>query len=128
VVHLASPKGARGGPGAKITPFKVMKGKQPIDAGTNVIAVPHLFGKGGYWDVYDWNVAVRDGMKIAGLGYTGPVGWVETDMYWKVNHMVVPKAKALGCADCHGPNAKRMDWKTLGYPGDPRALAKRGKS
>jgi hypothetical protein len=83
-----------------------------------VIAVPHLFGKGGYWDVYDWNVAVRDGMKTAGLAYVGPVGWVTTDMHWKVNHMVVPKNGALGCNDCHGANA-RLDWKALGYAGDP---------
>ncbi len=97
VVHLNEPNGKRGDPASKLTPFKIMKGKQPFDAGTNVIAVPHLFGKGGYWDVFDWTVAVRDGMKTAGLPYAGPVGWVETDMYWKVNHMVVPKAKALRC-------------------------------
>ena len=118
VVHLNSPNGTRDAPTAKITPFKVMKGKQPMDAGTSVIAVPHLFGKGGYWDVFDWTVAVRDGMKTAGLQYTGPVGWVETDMYWKANHMVVPKSRALGCNDCHGPNG-RLDWKALGYPDNP---------
>jgi octaheme c-type cytochrome (tetrathionate reductase family) len=123
VVHLASPMGKRGEAGAKITPFKVMKGKQPIDAGSNVIAVPHLFGKGGYWDVYDWNVAVADGMKAVGLPYSGKLGWAETDMYWKVNHMVVPKQAALGCNDCHGRDQTRMDWKALGYEGDPRALA-----
>ena len=39
-------------------------------------------------------------------------------MYWKVNHMVVPKNQALGCSDCHGAG-KRMDWKALGYPADP---------
>jgi octaheme c-type cytochrome (tetrathionate reductase family) len=128
VVHLASPDGRRGEAGAKITPFKVMKGKQPVDAGSGVIAVPHLFGKGGYWDVYDWNVAVTNGMRIAGLPYTGNLGWVETDMYWKVNHMVVPKQKALGCNDCHGANATRMDWKALGFGGDPRAAAKGRKS
>ena len=45
-------------------------------------------------------------------------------MYWKVNHMVVPKAKALKCNDCHGLNQSRMDWKALGYEKDPRAAAK----
>ncbi len=118
IVHLNSPNGKRGDPDARITPFKLMKGKQAIDAGTSVIAVPHLFGKGGFWDVFDWNVAVRDGMQTAGLPYTGPVGWVETDMYWKVNHMVVPKGKALACNDCHGPNG-RLDWKGLGYSDNP---------
>jgi octaheme c-type cytochrome (tetrathionate reductase family) len=118
VVHLNEPNGKRADPSSKLTPFKVMKGKQPYDAGTNVIAVPHLFGKGGYWDVFDWTVAVRDGMQTAGLPYAGPVGWVETDMYWKVNHMVVPKAKALRCLDCHGQNG-RLDWQALGYDGNP---------
>jgi hypothetical protein len=33
--------------------------------------------------------------------------------------MVVPKEKALRCADCHGAKG-RLDWKALGYAGDPR--------
>jgi octaheme c-type cytochrome (tetrathionate reductase family) len=123
VVHLNHPNGARGDGVSKITPFKLMQGKQPYDAGTNVIAVPHLFGKGGFWDVYDWDIAVRDGMKTAGLAYVGPVGWVTTDMHWKVNHMVVPKNRALGCNDCHRAPG-RLDWKALGYAGDP-ATSKR---
>jgi hypothetical protein len=122
VVHLNYPQGQRD-KGAKITPFKVMKGKQPYDAGNNVIAVPHLFGKGGFWQTYDWNSAIAGGMKKAGLQYSGKFGWVETDMYWKVNHMVVPKAQALKCNDCHSASG-RMDWKALGYAGDPRELAK----
>ena len=117
-VHLNQANGKREDPASKLTPFKVMKGKQPFDAGTDVIAVPHLFGKGGYWDVFDWTPAVRDGMQSAGLTFVGPVGWVETDMVWKVNHMVVPKANALKCLDCHGQNG-RLDWRGLGYPGNP---------
>jgi hypothetical protein len=46
------------------------------------------------------------------------VGWIETDMYWKVNHMVVPKANALACNDCHGAGGW-LDWKAPGYAGDP---------
>ena len=41
-------------------------------------------------------------------------------MYWKVNHMVVPKADALKCNDCHGQNG-RLDWKALGYAGTRQA-------
>lgn len=117
-VHLNFPKGARSDKAARITPFKIMKGKQPYDAGNNTMAVPHLFGKGGYWQTYDWNSAVAGGMKTAGQPYSGKLGWVETDMYWKVNHMVVPKSKALQCSECHGDKS-RLDWKALGYPGDP---------
>jgi octaheme c-type cytochrome (tetrathionate reductase family) len=123
-VHLNFPKGTRTEAAAKITPFKVMTGKQPFDAGANVMAMPHLFGKGGYWDTYDWTSAVAGGMKAANLPFSGKIGWVETDMFWKVNHMVVPKAQALGCNDCHSAKG-RLDWKALGYAGDPRQLAKK---
>jgi octaheme c-type cytochrome (tetrathionate reductase family) len=119
IVHLNYPKGDRSDKSARITPFKRMRGKQPYDSGSNVIAVPHLFGPGGYWQTYDWSSALGDGMKRVGLSYSGQYGWVETDMYWKVNHMVVPKDKALRCNECHGANG-RLDWKALGYAGDPR--------
>jgi octaheme c-type cytochrome (tetrathionate reductase family) len=119
VVHLNYPHGARSDKSAKITPFKLMRGKQPYDSGTSQIAVPHLFGPGGFWQTYDWSSALANGMKVAGLYYSGNFGWVETDMYWKVNHMVVPKAQALKCNDCHQANG-RLDWKALGYGSDPR--------
>ncbi len=123
VVHLNYPKGARTDGKAKITPFKLMRGKQPYDAGAKVMAVPHLFGPGGFWQTFDWNSAVASGMKTVGLGYSGSLGWVETDMYWKVNHMVVPKTQALKCSECHG-SPGRLDWKALGYDGDPRKRAR----
>lgn len=117
-VHLNAPVGKRGDGRSRITPFKVMTGKQPYDAENRTVAVPHLFGKGGYWQTFDWTSAIADGMKASGLPFSGKVGWIETDMYWKVNHMVVPKEKALRCDACHGEKG-RMDWKSLGYAGDP---------
>jgi len=123
LVHLNYPQGARAEAGAKITPFKVMTGRQPYDAGNNVMVMPHLFGKGGYWDTYDWGSAIASGMKAANQPYSGKFGWVLTDMYWKVNHMVVSKNKALGCNDCHSAKG-RLDWKALGYPGDPQQFKK----
>jgi octaheme c-type cytochrome (tetrathionate reductase family) len=118
VTALNKPLGSRADKSAKITPFKVMRGKQPYDAGNDVFAVPHLFG--GYWNHYDWNKAIADGMTAAGLPYSGRYGFAPTVMYWKVNHMVTPKQQALACDDCHRPGG-RMDWKALGYAGDPRA-------
>ncbi|OQA31523.1 MAG: Cytochrome c bacterial [Acidobacteria bacterium ADurb.Bin340] len=64
-------------------------------------------------------------MKAAGLAYSGRMGFVDTRMYWKLNHMVVPKGQALKCNDCHGPKG-RMDWKDLGYPNDPARKPRKG--
>ena len=58
-------------------------------------------------------------MKASGLPYSGEYGFAETVMYWPINHMVSPKDKALKCGDCHGGTG-RMDWKALGYEGDPK--------
>jgi len=116
-VHHNYPLGKKGEKNAKIWPFKIMKGKQMYDSGNNTFVVPHLFG--GYWKHWDWNQAMADGMKAAGLPYSGKYAWVETDMYWKITHMVVPKAQALKCNDCHGAKG-RMDWKALGYGSDPQ--------
>lgn len=118
VTHLSSPRGDRSDKSAKITPFKVMQGKQPYDSVNKVLGVPNLWG--GYWKHWDWNQALADGMKAAGLDYSGQYGFAPTDMYWKVNHMVVPKAEVLKCNDCHGKDG-RLDWKALGYAGDPRS-------
>ena len=122
VVHLNKARGSRDDQHARITPFKMMQGKQPYDSVNNTMVTPHLFGKGGFWTTEDWASAIASGMKAAGQPYSGQYGFVQTDMVWKVNHMVAPKKKALGCDDCHGAKG-RMDWKALGYESDPKAAA-----
>jgi octaheme c-type cytochrome (tetrathionate reductase family) len=107
---------------AKIAPFKVMVSKQPYDAERNILVVPKLFGKDGYWKTYDWNDAIAKGMKEVGKEYSGKLGWVETEMNWPINHMVVPAKKALKCNACHGKKATRLNWEALGYPGDPKKV------
>ena len=121
-VKLSAAKGSRKDPNARIFPFKLMRGKQAYDSGNNTIAFVNVFGPPGsdaYWAKYDWNAAIAAGMKAAGQPYSGKYGFVETSMVWPVNHMVVPKAQALKCDDCHGGKG-RLDWKALGYKGDPR--------
>jgi len=121
-VKLSAAKGGRKDPNARIFPFKLMRGKQAYDSGNNTIAFVNVFGPPGsdaYWAKYDWNAAIAAGMKAAGQPYSGKYGFVETSMVWPVNHMVVPGAKALKCDDCHGGKG-RLDWKALGYKGDPR--------
>ena len=124
VVKLSSARGDRKDPASKITPFKVMRGKQAYDAENKTVAVVNVFGPEGYWAKYDWNGAIAGGMKAAGQPYSGKFGWIETSMVWPVHHMVSPKAKALKCADCHGEKG-RLDWKGLGYDGDPRSAPKK---
>ena len=40
-------------------------------------------------------------MKYAGLEYSGKYEFEETVMYWGLTHEVVPKERALSCAQCH---------------------------
>jgi hypothetical protein len=115
-------KGSRNDPKARIFPFKIMRGKQAYDSGNNTIAFAQVFGPPGsdaYWQKYDWNLAITSGMKAAGLPYSGKFGFIETSMVWPVHHMVVPKDKSLKCIDCHSDKG-RLDWKALGYKGDPK--------
>jgi octaheme c-type cytochrome (tetrathionate reductase family) len=123
VVKLSAAKGSRTDPNSRIFPFKVMRGKQPYDSENMTVAVVNVFGpptsESAYWVHYDWNKAIAAGMKAADQPYSGKFGWIETSMVWPVNHMVAPREKALKCADCHGAKG-RLDWKALGYAGDPR--------
>jgi hypothetical protein len=52
------------------------------------------------------------------MEFSGEYGFAETWMYWPTTHMVQPKENALQCDECHSADG-RMDWKALGYPGDP---------
>ena len=112
------PMGAARDPAARIWPFKVHRGKQVYDRNTLQLLVPKTFGEGGYWTDFDWDQALRLGSEASGLPYSGEYGFVATEMYWPLSHMVAPADEALQCADCHGP-AGRLDFRALGYDGDP---------
>jgi octaheme c-type cytochrome (tetrathionate reductase family) len=121
VTKLNHPLGDRLDPKSKLYPFKVMKGKQPYDKGLNIIAVPKLFGKTGFWkNGFEWNDALKQGMESVGLEYSGEYGFAETEAWWRINHMVAPATDALHCKACHASDGSgRLDWKALGYTGDP---------
>ncbi|MFO7984096.1 MAG: tetrathionate reductase family octaheme c-type cytochrome [Desulfuromonadales bacterium] len=118
VTKLSYPLGDREDKNAKIYPFKVMRGKQIYDKKHKNLITAKLVGEGGYWNDFNWDRAARLGSKAAGLPYSGEYGFAETEMYWRLNHMVSPKEKSLDCLDCHGDNG-RLDWKALGYESDP---------
>ncbi len=119
VVKLNNLNGSMSDPNSKITPFKVMRGKQIYDSENNYLIIPKLFGEDGYWKTFDWNLASQIGMKEVKLDYSGRYGFVETEMYWPINHMVASKDKALRCTNCHGVKGNYLNWKELGYSGDP---------
>jgi octaheme c-type cytochrome (tetrathionate reductase family) len=99
-------------PGSKIIPVKIHRGDQIFDTEYLTIIQPHLSPAGdpdsAYWREFDWDRAAASGMRRIGLPYSGRYGFIETEMYWPVNHMVSPAAQALQCVDCHTPNNGRL--------------------
>ncbi len=124
VTPLNPPQGSILDPTAKIWPFKIHRGKQPYDAGYDYLFPPVTGGENGYWTNFNWDNAFRLGAKASNIAYSGKYGFAPTEMYWPLNHMVSPKEQALACTDCHGA-AGRMDWKALGYTGDPMKVGGR---
>ena len=122
---LNPPLGDIHDPKAKITPYKLHQGVQPADAEYGYLIVPKLWK--GYWGHFDWNKAAIDGMKGVGLKYSGKLTFVKTDMYWRLNHEVAPKEKALSCTDCHRKDGA-IDFRALGYEGDPAVTGGRKAS
>ena len=118
VTPMNEPLGSINDPTAKIWPFKVHRGKQIYDARNGYFMVPKTAGEGGYWAEFDWDQALRLGAETTGLPYSGAYAFAETIMYWPLAHMVPPKEESLGCRDCHGKDG-RLDWRALGYAGDP---------
>jgi len=129
VTKLAYPTSTIKDKEAKIYPFKVHRGQQIYDKNHKVFITAKVYGNGGYWKDFDWDKAAKLGMEEnpimieKGLKYSGEYGFAPTEMYWRINHMVSPAEDALKCLDCHGDNG-RMDWKALGYKGDPMSNKK----
>ncbi|MCX6136832.1 MAG: tetrathionate reductase family octaheme c-type cytochrome [Ignavibacteriales bacterium] len=92
-------------PDAKIIPVKIHRAKQIYDPQTKMLIQPILFGtekgKGAYWKDFDWKTASAEGMKKVGLPFSGSYTFVETEMYWPVNHQVSPKNRTVPCSECH---------------------------
>ncbi len=128
VTKLAYPLGSKEDGKSKITPFKLHSGKQIYDAKNMYFLAPKLFPSGpdkaeAYWKSYDWGRAAKAAEKSTGLKYSGEYGFAPTALYDPINHMVTSSARALSCKECHAPKG-RLDWKALGYMGDPKELKK----
>lgn len=127
-IPMAEPLGSYHDEDAMIYPFKLMIGDQPVDPVNKTILIPHLFGLGSgdnpFWVGYDWDKALQDGADYTGQPYSGTYEFAETTMLLTVNHEIAPAEQALGmggvgegCVACH--DAGQVDWKALGWSGDP---------
>jgi hypothetical protein len=123
-VSMYAPEGSIADRKAKISPFKYHTGKLPVEAATGLmipVQVGPTFRTGN-------TMASATGGAKAFLGRelkAADIRYVEVDRWMGLFHEVVPKAKALQCGDCHGDRATRLDWKALGYKGDPRTTGSR---
>ena len=104
---------------SKIWPFKISRNNQPYDTQSKILAVFHSFGfdQNSFTMTYDWQKAITAGMKAANIPYSGQYDFVKTQMYWPIAHMVAPKTKALGCAQCHADNGRLQGIDGVYMPG-----------
>ncbi len=118
-VIMMSPYGSINEKSAKIYPFKYFTGKQPMDATYKYLSIFQQYK--GLWDTLNWQKSLEDGAKGSGLPYSGKYEFASTISYIGQDHMIAPKEDALTCGDCH-MGATRIDWKALGYKGDPMLI------
>ncbi len=111
---------------SKIIPVKIHRTNQIYDTEYKQLIQPKLFdteaGKGALWVDGQfgqiekvWDNAAKVGMENIGLPYSGEYGFIETEMYWPINHMVSPKENSLQCQDCHTRKDSRLEGLTDFY-------------
>ncbi|MGM0677343.1 tetrathionate reductase family octaheme c-type cytochrome [Ectothiorhodospira marina] len=127
-VEVNFPEGTPDDPRARIWPFKVMQGRQPYDTQYEILLLAQLFGRddNAFWRGYDWDKAIISGMAEARRAgqtdatYSGSFDFVDTRMYWPVNHMVAPKEDSLSCESCHSTDGRLADLPGPYIPGRDR--------
>ncbi|MDV7141349.1 tetrathionate reductase family octaheme c-type cytochrome [Tropicimonas sp. TH_r6] len=107
---------------SRIWPFKVMKGRQAYDSVNNTLVYTHVFGPKtdtAFWKNYDWAKAIQAGMEAAGKAdsYSGEFGFVDTEMYWPITHMVAPAEEAMDCRECHSQDGRLVNIAGVYMPG-----------
>jgi hypothetical protein len=96
---------------AKIYPWKRAVYNVVSDAASGKA----VFIKAGVYAVKgDPLAAAKKGAEDGKQEFSGAVKGTEESMVFSVNHQVAPKAQALACNACHGPDG-RLDFKALGY-------------
>ncbi|MCW8804520.1 MAG: tetrathionate reductase family octaheme c-type cytochrome [Ignavibacteriaceae bacterium] len=129
IVDLNKPAGKISDLISKISPYKVVKVNQPFDPVNKNLIIPRIFGEQGYTSTFDWVSASSEGMKVVNLEFSGTVDFIETKMYWPINHFVMSADNTLKCTSCHGKGGEKLlNWKELGYPDDPMKKGGRVKN
>lgn len=97
---------------SKIIPVKIHIAKQIFDPVNGYLIQPHLFapkeGEGAFWKDFNWDNACTIGMEKIGLPYSGKYSFIETEMYWPINHQVSSKDESLQCKNCHNRTNSRL--------------------
>ncbi|MFA5010794.1 MAG: tetrathionate reductase family octaheme c-type cytochrome [Ignavibacteria bacterium] len=97
---------------SKIIPVKIHRARQPYDPVNKMLIQPKLFadkeGEGALWKDFDWQRASEVGMKDVNLPFSGKISFINTEMYWPINHMVSSKDSTLKCTDCHTRTDSRI--------------------
>lgn len=108
VVQINSLLGSYEDKNSKIIPVKIHTGRQIYDPINQTLIIPHLFGDDStsYWKNFDWDKAAATGMESVNLSYSGQYTFVESEMYWPLNHMVAPAENSLDCQNCHSQNGR----------------------
>ncbi len=105
-------KGSYSDHDSKIIPVKIHKARQPFDPVNKILIQPKLFstekGEGALWKDFDWQRASRIGMEDVNLPFSGQISFIETEMYWPLNHMVSSKEKTVQCIECHTRDNGRL--------------------
>ena len=122
VVEINSPQGSANEPGARIWPFKIHRGKQAYDPELKNLLIVHTAAEDdtALWHNYDWPKAIKAGMEVAGLPWSGKYDFVSTEMSWPITHMVAPKHDAVGCAQCHQDEGRLNGIDGIWLPGHSR--------
>ena len=114
-VAMFLPLGDRSDPKAKLFPFKLHRGRLPVlkeKSWLVPVNTEEFFADGKLEDAVKSAALSTYGVKDAAFG------WADTIRYMGIFHGVRPAKQGVPCLDCHRPDG-RVDWKALGYPGDP---------
>jgi methanogenesis multiheme c-type cytochrome len=104
---------------SKIYPFNVVTVTWFIERGdaalNDVIIVPEVKAADAN---KDGETTVEE-MRSYEKGKYRDATLVTREFNFSVTHSIVPSEKAFTCKDCHGKSAYVLNWKVLGYHGDP---------